>query len=278
MPKGVKAIEGIEQIDKLVVVDQSPIGRSSRSNPATYTGMFDAIRNLYANTLEAKAQGLSASHFSFNVKGGRCETCKGAGKTTLSVGMLPDAELLCQTCDGKRFKPEILRVRYKGKNIYELLETPIEAAIEIFDSHPTLGQQLQLLCDVGLGYLALGQGAPLLSGGEAQRLKLATDLMRKPSGHTLYLFDEPSIGLHWHDLHLFIDVVKRLVEKGHTVLTIEHQLDYIAASDWVIDLGPEGGEQGGRVLAEGTPVQVASVAESLTGHYLHEHLHRTVIH
>jgi excinuclease ABC subunit A len=276
MPKGVKAIEGIEQIDKLVVVDQSPIGRTSRSNPATYTGIFDAIRNLYANTLEAKAQGLTASHFSFNVKGGRCEDCKGAGKTTLSVGMLPDAEMLCQTCDGKRFKPEILRVRYKGKNIYELLETSIEDGITIFESHPTLGQHLQLLCDVGLGYLALGQGAPLLSGGEAQRLKLATDLMRKPSGHTLYIFDEPSIGLHWHDLHLFIDVVKRLVDKGHTVLTIEHQLDYIAASDWVIDLGPEGGDNGGRLLAQGTPMQVASVGESLTGHYLHEHLQRTV--
>ncbi len=277
LPRGVKAIQGIEQIDKLVIVDQSPIGRTSRSNPATYTGIFDAIRNLYANTLEAKAQGLTASHFSFNVKGGRCEDCKGAGKTTLSVGMLPDAEMLCQTCDGKRFKPEILRVRYKGKNIYELLETSIEDGITIFESHPTLGEALQLLCDVGLGYLALGQGAPLLSGGEAQRLKLATDLMKKPSGHTLYVFDEPSIGLHWHDLHLFIEVVKRLVAQGHTVLTIEHQMDYIAASDWVIDLGPEGGQAGGEILAEGTPMQVASVGESLTGHYLHEHLQRGLV-
>jgi len=273
-PEGVKKIEGIEQVDKLVVVDQSPIGRTSRSNPMTYTGLFDAIRNLYSNTLEAKAQALSPSAFSFNVKGGRCETCKGAGKTTLSVGLLPDAEVVCTTCDGKRYKPEILRVRYQGLNIYEMLETSIEEAIPLFASHPTLGKHLQLLCDVGLGYLALGQGAPLLSGGEAQRLKLATDLMKKPMGHTLYIFDEPSIGLHWHDLHLFIDVVKRLVEAGHTVLTIEHQMDYIAASDWVIDLGPEGGDAGGYIMAEGTPMQVAAVKESLTGQYLKMHLAR----
>jgi excinuclease ABC subunit A len=274
LPKGVKSIEGIEQIDKLVVVDQSPIGRTSRSNPATYTGIFEAIRNLYANTLDAKAQGLTASHFSFNVKGGRCETCKGAGTLKLSLGMLPSAEIPCSTCEGKRFKPEVLRVRYHGKNICELLDTSIEEAKPSFESHPSLGQHLQLLCDVGLGYLALGQGAPLLSGGEAQRLKLATDLMRKPTGHTLYIFDEPSIGLHWHDLHLFIDVVKRLVAQGHSVVTIEHQLDYIAASDWIIDLGPEGGEAGGHIMAQGTPKQVAATAKSLTGHYLHQHLNR----
>jgi excinuclease ABC subunit A len=272
LPPGVSAIEGIEQVDKLVVVDQSPIGRTSRSNPATYTGLFDPIRNLYANTLEAKSLGLTASHFSFNVKGGRCETCKGAGKIKISVGMLPEAEVQCQACEGRRYTAETLRVQYQGKNIYELLETPIRDAVALFESHPTLPGNLQLLCDVGLGYLALGQGAPLLSGGEAQRLKLATDLMRKPTGHTVYIFDEPSIGLHWHDLHLFVDVVKRLVANGHTVLTIEHQLDYIAASDWVIDLGPEGGTRGGQLIVQGPPAVVAQCPESLTGQYLKRHM------
>ncbi|MCX5920544.1 MAG: excinuclease ABC subunit A [Candidatus Melainabacteria bacterium] len=276
-PEGVKTVSGLEHIDKLVVVDQSPIGRTSRSNPATYTGLFDSIRNLYANTAAAKQRGFTPAHFSFNVNKGRCETCMGAGTVTYKMGLLPDSSVPCPVCEGKRYKPEILAVKYEGLNIAELLETPIEQTLPLFESHVILHKQLQVLVDVGLGYLALGQGAPFLSGGEAQRLKLATELMlplrsRSVVGQTVYLFDEPSVGLHWEDLATLVTVMNRLVDAGHTVIAVEHQLDFIAASDWVIDLGPEAGQAGGQIVAVGTPQKIASTKASLTGHYLHPFL------
>jgi excinuclease ABC subunit A len=276
-PANVTSVQGLEHIEKLVVVDQSPIGRTSRSNPATYTGLFDSIRNLYANTAAAKQRGFTAAHFSFNVNKGRCETCLGAGTVTYKMGLLPDSTVPCPVCNGKRYKPEILTVQYEGLNIAALLASPIADILPLFENHVVLHQQLQVLVDVGLGYLPLGQGSPFLSGGEAQRLKLAAELMlpirsRTPVGHTVYLFDEPSVGLHWDDLATLIRVMSRLVDAGHTIIAVEHQLDFIAASDWVIDLGPEAGEAGGQIVAVGTPQKIASTKASLTGHYLYEFL------
>lgn len=276
-PANVASVQGLEHVEKLVVVDQSPIGRTSRSNPATYTGLFDSIRNLYANTATAKQRGFTAAHFSFNVNKGRCETCLGAGTVTYKMGLLPDSTVPCPVCNGKRYKPEILTVQYEGLNIAALLASPIADILPLFENHVVLHQQLQVLVDVGLGYLPLGQGSPFLSGGEAQRLKLAAELMlpirsRTPVGHTVYLFDEPSVGLHWDDLATLVRAMNRLVDAGHTIIAVEHQLDFIAASDWIIDLGPHAGEHGGTVVGVGTPQTITSIKESLTGHYLYEFL------
>ena len=263
-----RTVTGIDQLDKVVHVDQSPIGRTPRSNPATYTGVFDKVRALFAETTEAKVRGYQQGRFSFNVKGGRCENCSGDGTITIEMNFLPDVYVPCEVCHGARYNRETLEVHYKGKTIAEVLDMPIEIAHTFFESVPTIARYLKTLCDVGLGYVRLGQSAPTLSGGEAQRVKLATELQRRSTGRTIYVLDEPTTGLHFEDVSKLLGVLKRLVESGNTVIVIEHNLDVIKSSDWVIDMGPEGGFRGGTVVAEGTPEQVAKVKGSYTGEFL----------
>jgi len=263
-----RTITGLEHLDKVVHVDQSPIGRTPRSNPATYTGVFDKIRALFAETTEAKIRGYQQGRFSFNVKGGRCENCAGDGTITIEMNFLPDVYVPCEVCHGARYNRETLEVHYKGKTIAEVLDMPIEQAHEFFESVPAIARFLKTLNDVGLGYVRLGQSAPTLSGGEAQRVKLATELQRRSTGRTIYVLDEPTTGLHFEDVRKLLIVLNRLVDTGNTVVVIEHNLDVIKSADWVIDLGPEGGSGGGIVVAEGTPEEVAKNAKSYTGKYL----------
>jgi excinuclease ABC subunit A len=265
-----RTVTGIELLDKVVHVDQSPIGRTPRSNPATYTGVFDKIRALFAETSEAKIRGYQQGRFSFNVKGGRCENCSGDGTITIEMNFLPDVYVPCEICHGARYNRETLEVHYKGKTIAEVLNMPIEEASGFFESVPAIARYLKTLNDVGLGYVRLGQSAPTLSGGEAQRVKLATELQRRSTGRTIYVLDEPTTGLHFEDVNKLLTVLNRLVDTGNTVVVIEHNLDVIKSSDWVIDMGPEGGFRGGTVVAEGTPEEVAKIKESYTGQYLAE--------
>jgi excinuclease ABC subunit A len=263
-------IEGIEQLDKVVHVDQNPIGRTPRSNPATYTGVFDHIRKLFADTQESKARGYQQGRFSFNVKGGRCEACSGDGTLKIEMNFLPDVYVACEVCHGARYNRETLQVLYKGKNIAEVLEMPIAEAAEFFAPISSIARFLVTLVEVGLGYVRLGQSATTLSGGEAQRVKLATELQRRSYGRSIYVLDEPTTGLHFEDVRKLLLVLNGLVDKGNTVLVIEHNLDVIKCADWVIDIGPEGGSRGGRVIAEGTPETVAANAKSYTGSFLKE--------
>jgi len=269
-----RTVTGIDALDKVVHVDQSPIGRTPRSNPATYTGVFDKIRALFAETSEAKVRGYQQGRFSFNVKGGRCENCSGDGTITIEMNFLPDVYVPCEVCHGARYNRETLEVHYKGKTIAEVLDMPIEKATDFFESIPSIHRYLKTLCDVGLGYVRLGQSAPTLSGGEAQRVKLATELQRRSTGRTIYVLDEPTTGLHFEDVRKLLGVLQRLVDTGNTVVVIEHNLDVIKSADWLIDLGPEGGSGGGVVVAQGTPEQVAKVKSSYTGKFLAEILGR----
>ncbi|MEN9542499.1 MAG: hypothetical protein RJB54_647 [Actinomycetota bacterium] len=267
-----RTITGVDHLDKVVHVDQSPIGRTPRSNPATYTGVFDKIRALFAETSEAKVRGYQQGRFSFNVKGGRCENCAGDGTITIEMNFLPDVYVPCEVCHGARYNRETLEVHYKGKTIAEVLDMPIEKATDFFESIPAIHRYLKTLCDVGLGYVRLGQSAPTLSGGEAQRVKLATELQRRSTGRTIYVLDEPTTGLHFEDVRKLLMVLQRLVDTGNTVVVIEHNMDVIKCADWIIDLGPEGGSGGGTLVAEGTPEVVAKVKSSYTGKFLAEAL------
>ena len=261
-------IDGIEQLDKVIDIDQSPIGRTPRSNPATYTGVFDHIRELFSQTQEAKIRGYLPGRFSFNVKGGRCEACKGDGTLKIEMHFLPDVYVPCEVCQGKRYDRETLEVRFKGKNIAEVLDMSVEEALEFFANQPKIRRRLQTLADVGLDYIRLGQPSTTLSGGEAQRVKLATELAKIATGNTLYILDEPTTGLHFADIERLLHVLQRLVDSGNTVLVIEHNLDVVKCADWLIDLGPEGGDEGGMVVAEGTPEQVCGDPGSETGRVL----------
>ncbi len=261
-------ITGAELVDKVIHVDQSPIGRTPRSNPATYTGVFDHVRRLFATTPEAKVRGYLQGRFSFNVKGGRCEACSGDGTIKIEMNFLPDVYVPCEVCHGARYNRETLEVHYKGKTIAEVLDMPIEEAVDFFAAIPAIARHLRTLCDVGLGYVRLGQPAPTLSGGEAQRVKLASELQKRSTGRTVYVLDEPTTGLHFEDIRKLLGVLQRLVDQRNTVIVIEHNLDVIKTADWVIDLGPEGGNKGGLVVAEGTPEQVTAVPESHTGRFL----------
>ena len=263
-----KKLEGVELIDKVISIDQSPIGRTPRSNPATYIGLWDDIRNLFASTQESKARGYGPGRFSFNVAGGRCEACKGDGQKKIEMHFLPDVYVNCEVCDGTRYNRETLQVTYKGKNVYEVLEMTVDEALEFFGKIPSLRRKLETLHDVGLGYIKLGQPATTLSGGEAQRVKLASELQKRQTGKTFYILDEPTTGLHFDDVRALLEVLQRLVDLGNTVLVIEHNLDVIKAADHLIDLGPEGGAKGGTVVAKGTPEKVAQVPESHTGRFL----------
>ncbi|MCK4244575.1 MAG: excinuclease ABC subunit UvrA, partial [Candidatus Omnitrophica bacterium] len=269
-----KAIVGANQIDKVVLVDQSPIGRTPRSNPATYTGLFSPVRELFSRLPESKVRGYKPGRFSFNVKDGRCGACQGDGVTKIEMHFLPDIEVLCEVCKGKRYNRETLEIRFKGKNIADVLAMKIEESLKFFENIPALRRKLKTLNDVGLGYLELGQSATTLSGGEAQRVKLSTELSRKGTERTLYLLDEPTTGLHFADIEKLLNVLNRLVDKGSTVIVIEHQLDVVKNADYIIDLGPEGGEKGGDVVATGTPEEVASCPNSYTGKYLKEILNK----
>jgi excinuclease ABC subunit A len=261
-------IDGLDLIDKVIDIDQSPIGRTPRSNPATYTGLFDHIRQLFSMTQEARARGYSPGRFSFNVKGGRCEACKGDGTITIEMHFLPDVHVPCEVCGGRRFNRETLSVRYGGRTIHEVLEMSVEEAVEAFAAVPKIHRRLQTLHDVGLDYVRLGQPATTLSGGEAQRVKLATELSKVATGRTLYVLDEPTTGLHFADIEKLLEVLQRLVDQGNTVVVIEHNLDVIKSADWVIDLGPEGGSGGGRLIASGVPEEIAATPGSHTGEYL----------
>ncbi len=265
-------IEGLENLDKVIEIDQSPIGRTPRSNPATYTGVFDEIRKLYANLPEAKIRGYQAGRFSFNVKGGRCETCRGAGVRVIEMNFLPDVHVPCETCGGKRYNRETLEVRFKGKSINDVLNLTINQAVEFFENIPSIIQKIRTLKEVGLGYITLGQQSTTLSGGEAQRVKLATELSKKDTGKTMYILDEPTTGLHFEDVNVLLGVLNRLVDKGNTVLVIEHNLEVIKVADHIIDLGPAGGMRGGLIVATGTPEEVAKNTESATGQYINEEL------
>ncbi|MBP3356884.1 MAG: excinuclease ABC subunit UvrA, partial [Rikenellaceae bacterium] len=262
------AVEGTEAIDKLVVVDQSPIGRTPRSNPATYSNVFADIRKLFEATPDAQIRGFKAGRFSFNVKGGRCEECKGAGVQTIEMNFLPDVYVTCRSCGGNRYNRETLEVKYKGKNINEVLNMTVNMAVEFFESIPRIHAKLKAIQDVGLGYLTLGQPCTTLSGGESQRIKLASELAKIDTGRTLYILDEPTTGLHFEDIRQLLDVLDKLVERGNTVIVIEHNLDVIKYADHLIDIGPEGGAGGGRIVATGTPEEIARIPESHTGHYL----------
>ncbi|TCD57995.1 excinuclease ABC subunit A [Synechococcus sp. BS55D] len=267
-PQGLGELRGLKSIDKVIVIDQSPIGRTPRSNPATYTGAFDPIRQVFAATVEAKARGYQVGQFSFNVKGGRCEACRGQGVNVIEMNFLPDVYVQCDVCKGARFNRETLQVTYKGHTIADVLEMTVEQAADVFSAIPQAADRLRTLVDVGLGYVKLGQPAPTLSGGEAQRVKLATELSRRATGKTLYLIDEPTTGLSFYDVHKLMDVMQRLVDKGNSIICIEHNLDVIRCSDWIIDLGPEGGDKGGQIVACGTPEEVAQHPSSHTGRYL----------
>jgi excinuclease ABC subunit A len=263
-------VEGLENLDKVVHVDQNPIGRTPRSNPATYTGVFDHIRSLFSDTQESKARGYLQGRFSFNVKGGRCEACSGDGTIRIEMNFLPDVYVACEVCHGARYNRETLQIKYKGKNIAEVLEMPIAEAAEFFAPITKIARYLETLVEVGLGYVRLGQSATTLSGGEAQRVKLATELQRRSTGRSIYVLDEPTTGLHFEDVRKLLLVLNSLVDKGNTVIVIEHNLDVIKSADWVIDMGPEGGSRGGEVIAVGTPEQVAKISHSYTGQFLAE--------
>src|SRR3954449_6087369 len=268
LPGAHKRITGLQHIDKVIDIDQSPIGRTPRSNPATYTGLFTPIRELFAELPEAKIRGYGPGRFSFNVKGGRCEACQGDGLVKIEMHFLPDVYVPCEVCKGKRYNRETLEVRFRGLSISDVLELTVDDALHFFENQPRIRQKLETVNDVGLGYIHLGQSATTLSGGEAQRVKLATELSKRDTGRTLYILDEPTTGLHFEDVRLLLDVLHRLVDKGNSVVVIEHNLDVIKTADWIIDLGPEGGERGGRVIATGTPEEVAAVEESYTGGFL----------
>ena len=263
-----RAVEGLEQVDRVIDIDQSPIGRTPRSNPATYTGLFGPIRELFAEVPEARARGYDPGRFSFNVRGGRCEACEGDGVIKVEMHFLPDAYVTCDACRGMRYNRETLEIRYKGRNIHEVLEMTVEDAAAFFRNVPALQSRLNTLLDVGLSYVRLGQNATTLSGGEAQRVKLARELAKRSTGRTLYILDEPTTGLHFEDTKKLLDVLGRLVDQGNSVVVIEHNLDVIKTADHVIDLGPEGGDEGGRVMASGTPEEVSRVAKSHTGRIL----------
>ncbi|MBR5515263.1 MAG: excinuclease ABC subunit UvrA, partial [Clostridia bacterium] len=261
-------IEGTENLDKVIDIDQAPIGRTPRSNPATYTGVFTDLRELFASTPDAKQRGYKANRFSFNLKGGRCEACEGDGVKKIEMHFLPDVYVTCDVCKGQRYNRDTLEVKYKGKSIYDVLDMSVEEALEFFSSLPKIKRKLQTLFDVGLGYIKLGQSSTQLSGGEAQRVKLATELSKRSTGRTIYILDEPTTGLHAADVKKLIEVLQRLVDTGNTVVVIEHNLDMIKTADYIIDLGPEGGDKGGTIVATGTPEEVAKCEKSYTGQYL----------
>ena len=263
-----KAVLGVSYIDKVIEIDQSPIGRTPRSNPATYTGVFDLIRKLFSMTREAKIRGFKAGRFSFNVKGGRCEYCRGQGTRKIEMHFLPDVYVTCQQCNGKRYNPETLEVTYRGKSIADVLDMRIEEALELFANFPTIMRLLKTLDDVGLGYMQLGQPSTTRSGGESQRVKLATELGKASTGRTMYLLDEPTTGLHFADIHNLLNVLRRLTDAGNTIVVIEHNLDVIKMADYIIDLGPEGGQAGGQVVATGTPEEITKNKDSYTARYL----------
>jgi excinuclease ABC subunit A len=270
LPGRHKRLTGWEQVDKVIDIDQSPIGRTPRSNPATYTGVFDHVRKLFAQVPEARLRGFQPGRFSFNVRGGRCENCAGDGQIKIEMHFLPDVYVTCEVCKGRRYNRETLEVRYKGRTISDVLEMSIDEALEFFRHIPPIYRHMQTLSDVGLGYVKLGQPAPTLSGGEAQRIKLASELHKRATGNTLYVLDEPTTGLHFEDIRKLLQVLQRLVETGNTVLVIEHNLDVIKTADHIIDLGPEGGDAGGMVVATGTPEQIAADPTSHTGRFLAE--------
>jgi len=265
-------ILGIDQLDKVINIDQSPIGRTPRSNPATYTGVFDQIRDLFAATADAKAKGYKKGRFSFNVKGGRCEACNGDGIIKIEMHFLPDVYVPCEVCKGKRYNRETLEVKYKGKSIYDVLNMTVEEALTFFENVPSIRRKIETLYDVGLSYIRLGQPSTTLSGGEAQRIKLATELSKRSTGKTIYILDEPTTGLHFADVHKLIEILRRLSEGGNTVVVIEHNLDVIKTADHIIDIGPEGGDRGGTVIARGTPEEVAENPVSYTGKYVKKYL------
>ena len=267
-----RRIEGVEQLDKVIAIDQSPIGRTPRSNPATYTGVFDQIRDLFASTADAKAKGYKKGRFSFNVKGGRCEACAGDGILKIEMHFLPDVYVPCEVCGGKRYNRETLEVKYKGKSIYDVLNMTVEEAMKFFEHIPSIKRKIETLYDVGLSYIRLGQPSTELSGGEAQRIKLATELSKRSTGKTIYILDEPTTGLHFADVHKLIEILQRLAEGGNTVVVIEHNLDVIKTADYIIDIGPEGGDKGGTVVAQGTPEEVAANPDSYTGQYVAKYL------
>jgi excinuclease ABC subunit A len=271
-PLPYKKIKGLDLIDKVIEIDQSPIGRTPRSNPATYTGVFDDIRKLFAALPEAKIRGYQPGRFSFNVKGGRCETCRGAGVRVIEMNFLPDVHVVCEECYGKRYNSETLEVRYRGKSINDVLNLTINQAVEFFENIPYILHKIRTLKEVGLGYITLGQQSTTLSGGEAQRVKLATELSRKDTGNTLYILDEPTTGLHFEDVKVLLDVLQKLVDRGNTVIVIEHNMEVIKVADYIIDMGPEGGRKGGMIVTEGTPEQVAKNTMSLTSEFLKKEL------
>jgi excinuclease ABC subunit A len=263
---------GIEQLDKVIDIDQSPIGRTPRSNPATYTGVFDQIRDLFAATQDAKMRGYTKGRFSFNIKGGRCEACSGDGILKIEMNFLPDIYVPCEVCQGKRYNRETLEVHYKGKSIYDVLNMTVEEAVHFFENVPSIRRKIETLNDVGLSYLRLGHPSTSLSGGEAQRIKLATELSKRSTGKTIYILDEPTTGLHFADVHKLIDILRRFSDTGNTVVVIEHNLDVIKTADYIIDIGPEGGDKGGTVIAQGTPEEIAANENSYTGLYVKKYL------
>ena len=267
-PGDFKEMLGLENLDKVIDIDQSPIGRTPRSNPATYTGVFNDIRELFAQTSEAKMKGYNSGRFSFNVKGGRCEACEGDGILKIEMHFLPDVYVPCEVCKGKRYNRETLEIKYKGKSIYDVLEMTVEEGVSFFENIPKIKRKLETLYEVGLGYIKIGQPATTLSGGEAQRVKLATELSKRSTGKTIYILDEPTTGLHTADVHKLIEVLQKLCDAGNTVLVIEHNLDVIKTADYIIDLGPEGGNRGGEIVVTGTPEEIAACEKSYTGHYL----------
>ena len=267
-------IVGLEQLDKVIDIDQSPIGRTPRSNPATYTGVFDQIRDLFASTADAKAKGYGKGRFSFNVKGGRCEACGGDGIIKIEMHFLPDVYVPCEVCGGKRYNRETLDVKYKGKSIFDVLDMTVEEALPFFENLPSIRNKIQTLYDVGLSYVKLGQPSTTLSGGEAQRIKLAAELSRRSTGKTIYILDEPTTGLHFADVHKLVEILHRLADGGSTVVVIEHNLDVIKTADYIIDIGPEGGDRGGTVIAKGTPEQIAENKKSYTGIYVKKMLEK----
>ncbi len=268
------SITGVEQLDKIINIDQSPIGRTPRSNPATYTGVFDMIRDMFAATADAKARGYKKGRFSFNVKGGRCEACAGDGIIKIEMHFLSDIYVPCEVCQGKRYNRETLEVKYKGKSIFDVLDMTVEEALKFFENVPSIRRKLETLNDVGLSYIKLGQPSTTLSGGEAQRVKLATELSKRSTGKTIYILDEPTTGLHFADVHRLVEILRRLTEGGNTVVVIEHNLDVIKTADYIIDIGPDGGDRGGTVVASGTPEEVAKVPESYTGKYIKKYLEK----
>ncbi|MBQ4034085.1 MAG: excinuclease ABC subunit UvrA, partial [Paludibacteraceae bacterium] len=274
-PLPYREIEGIENIDKVINVDQSPIGRTPRSNPATYTGLFGDIRNLFVALPDSKMRGYKAGRFSFNIKGGRCEACGGSGYRTVEMNFLPDVYVPCELCHGKRYNRETLEVRYKGKSIADVLDLTINQAVEFFENIPLIYAKVKTMQEIGLGYIKLGQPSTTLSGGESQRIKLATELMKKDTGRTLYILDEPTTGLHFEDIRILLKVLNKLVDKGNTVIVIEHNLDVIKSADYIIDVGPEGGRRGGQIMGFGTPEELAEMPQSSTGVFLKEELKRS---